>query len=489
MSTARYIDGNGYLLIQGCPVSSFGVFDYSAAQVGEENGDPMRIVKVYRPESAVKDPELINSLKTVPIIDDHDYLNGDPDAAEDAGMAPEEKGIDGVITENLFYESPWLKADLKIFSRRLQQAIKKGKRDLSLGYVAKFTHAPGVFNGEPYEYVQTEMRGNHIALVDEARVSGARVLDGLVFDSMRFDITPSKHAKDNIMDPEDIKETGDNQGLAELLPALQELLPKLQAAVAAEAGADPNAADPNAADPAAAPAADPNAATATKPEDNTDPNAAPAEPAAAAAAPAAGEGFDLGAACAMLEELLPKLKAKAGEAAPAAPATGDNHELSVDNNDPNKKPEGDGIQGIAEPGTASDPKLNVDNKDGEVGSKASPGPSAGKHENGPVGDAAMKNLYADIAQREKLYSQLSPVVGVFDHSMMTANEVAAYGVQKLKLPAVKGQERVALDSYFAGRKAVESTATAQAAPQFSVKAGDSAGTTSPEMSAYLNGSK
>lgn len=490
MSTARYIDGNGYLLIQGCPISSFGVFDYSAAQVGDESGDPMRLVKVFRPESAVNDPDLIESLKHVPVIDDHDYLNGDPEASDDAGMAPEEKGVDGIITDNLFYESPWLRADLKIFSRRLQQAIKKGKRDLSLGYVCKFAHAPGVFNGEPYEYVQTEMRGNHIALVDEARVSGARVLDGLVFDSMRFDLTPSKNAKGNIMDPDKNTETGDNQGLAELLPMLQALLPKLEAAVAAEAGGDPAAASAEG-DPAAA-SADPAAAAdpVSTPEDNTDPAAAAAANAdPAAAGGAQGETFDLGAACTMLEQLLPKLREKAGMGAAAATGA-DNHELAVDNDDPTKKPEGDAVQGLAETGEKHDPQLAVDETNGETGSKASPGPAAGKNENGHVGDAAMKNLYADIAQREKLYSQISGVVGAFDHSQMTAAEVAAYGAKKLGLTVAKGQERIALDSYFAGRKSNEKAATATNPAQTQVKAGDRAGNLSAEMSAYLTpGSK
>ena len=39
MQTAREIDKNGFLTIMGCPISSFGIFDYSAGQVGLD-GDP-----------------------------------------------------------------------------------------------------------------------------------------------------------------------------------------------------------------------------------------------------------------------------------------------------------------------------------------------------------------------------------------------------------------------------------------------------------------
>src|ERR1700744_6538381 len=161
-SSAQFQDSNGYLLVKGCPVSSYGIFDYSAAQVGEteddNQGDINRIVKVFRPQASIEDPELIKSLELVPVIDEHDYLNGDPDATDDDGMAPEEKGVDGVMTGNVYFEDPWLKADLKIFSRRLQKAIRQGKKDLSLGYMSRFVYSPGEYKGQPYEYIQTNMR-------------------------------------------------------------------------------------------------------------------------------------------------------------------------------------------------------------------------------------------------------------------------------------------------------------------------------------------
>jgi len=70
MPTAREVDKNGFLMVKGCPISSFGIFDYSAGQLGLD-GDPSRIVKVHRPESAVSDPEAIASFMNVPLINDH----------------------------------------------------------------------------------------------------------------------------------------------------------------------------------------------------------------------------------------------------------------------------------------------------------------------------------------------------------------------------------------------------------------------------------
>jgi len=60
-------------------------------------------------------------------------------------------------------------------------------------------------------------------------------------------------------------------------------------------------------------------------------------------------------------------------------------------------------------------------------------------------------LVSSIADRDALASKLSGFVGTFDHSRMTVQAVAEYGVKKLRVPAQKGSERIALDAYLHGR--------------------------------------
>lgn len=457
--SAQQKDENGFLLIKGCPISSYGIFDYGAGQVGETEGDPMRVVKVFRPESAVRDPDLISSLKSMPFIDDHDYLNGNPDATEDEGMAPEEKGIDGVITDNVYYAEPWLKADLKIFSRRLQKAVDEGKKDLSLGYNCKFTHSPGTWRGQPYEYVQTDMRGNHIALVDEARVPGARVLDGRVFDSMRLDITPSNNRTEKSMDEE-------------LKALLQKLLPLLQRAAGGgtEAGAEGGQEQEH------------------------------EEPGAEAGAEGGNEGgeaeeFSLEDACHMLDELLPQLKAKAGVGAEKG-ADGENTEdrhgkdgegkETADNEEMEEedKETGDAVEGLEEGGDKPDLKVvesGNPNPDGKEGGKTGEGPRKGIA--GVTGDSALRAMYADVAQRDALYAKVSREVGAFDHKRMTAADVALYGAKKLGLThSGPKSARIALDAYFMGKKKQPATTT-------KTHTADSAFGQSNELDAWLNGGK
>jgi len=60
-------------------------------------------------------------------------------------------------------------------------------------------------------------------------------------------------------------------------------------------------------------------------------------------------------------------------------------------------------------------------------------------------------LFAALADRDVLAKKLSGFVGAFDSSAMTPKQVAAYGVKKLGIPSVKGQERIALDAWMHGR--------------------------------------
>lgn len=448
--SAQYIDSNGFLLVKACPCSRPGIFEYSAAQCGEteaeNHGDPNRIVNVYRPEAAVNDPEFIESLKHVPLIDDHEFMLGDTSAIEDADdvSAPEEKGVEGVMTDNVYYNAPWLKADIKIFSRRLQKAIKAGKKDLSLGYLSKFEYAPGEYQGQKYDYIQTNMRGNHIALVDEGRVSGARVLDGLVFDSMGFDVpsTSNNHKPESIKMDEDLKAK-----LAALLPELEAMCGKVNTS---------------------------NEPVIEGDESEVTLNEHERE---------AGAEEGVEEVIARLEAMIAQLKEGAG--AKAEHAAAEEGEVKIGDEDEEKSEDSDDVEKTADEIdglTKSDtsPQLDLEGKPDETKVKAPKGPAAGEHK---TGDAALRAVYADIADRDALAKRLSKHIGTFDHSRMTSAEVGVYGAQKLGMKNVtKASARVALDAYLLGaEKASKKTASA-------VITGDSASAgMSDDMRKYLNG--
>jgi len=482
--SAREQDENGFVSVKGCPISSFGIFEYSAAQLGMP-GDPNRIVNVFRPESAVSDPATIDSFKNVPFIVDHEMLSGFD--GDNETESPDQYGVDGVLTSGVYYEAPWLKGDLRIFSRRAQRALESGKKDLSLGYTCDFEVKSGVFNGKTYEAVQTNMRGNHIALVDQGRVPGARVLDGrsVVYDHLSFDVRPSK--KDDDMKVNRKAADTAVEKLKALLPALEQFLNEEATEPAHQAGAEGEGAEGSEGAGAAAAAAAPaEGAEGTEGDESEGAGMAGAEGAEGAGGESATAGTeqdctDVEQAIAQVEQILAELKAACGtgggnEGQSGADDVEGLQESNVEGAGGSFDESGEEGASAADEGEGSAAPTN--------GGKASAGPAAGKHEGA---DSAVRRFYADLAAKDRLYNRLSAVVGAFDHAAMDAHQVAAYGVRKLGIKAVKGQERVALDGYLTGHEKANA-ANKQRMQRASGKAADSATQAAEsEVGAYIKG--
>lgn len=178
MPTARKMDDNGYISIEDNPISRSGVFQYLGASIGAPN--PEAIYNVYRPAEELADPECIASFKLIPIVDDHTFLG-----PSEEGLTPaEKKGVHGTVGETVAFRDGVLYANLKIFSEGLADLIQDGKKDLSLGYRCDYEQVAGIFAGQAYQYVQRNLRGNHLALVDEARCNVAVLDSRITYDHL-----------------------------------------------------------------------------------------------------------------------------------------------------------------------------------------------------------------------------------------------------------------------------------------------------------------
>jgi hypothetical protein len=211
--SARKIDVNGWFSVRDNPLSKVGVFPYLGSSIGAP--EPDRIYMVYRPEEELASPETVESFKLLPWTDDHAML-GDP--ADDPSLIPgEQKGIHGVVGEEVYYADRTLWGNLKVFSERLADLIEAGKKELSLGFRCVYDFTAGVFEGQPYDVIQRHIRGNHLALVKEGRMGpGVAVLDHMKFS---FD------AKDIEMEPENKTEDAEGEmTLADFKAAMPLLL-------------------------------------------------------------------------------------------------------------------------------------------------------------------------------------------------------------------------------------------------------------------------
>lgn len=189
-ATQRVEDINGWFEIKNNPISKVGVFPYTGASIGAP--EPDKIYKVFRSAEELSHPDCIDSFKLLPWVDDHTMLG-----ASVEGLTPaEEKGIQGVTGEEVYFKDDVLFSNLKLFSEAMANLIEAGKEELSCGYRCVYKFIPGVYNGERYDAIQCEIRGNHLALVDEGRMGpDVAVMDGFTFtiDSKEFTKMPAEN--------------------------------------------------------------------------------------------------------------------------------------------------------------------------------------------------------------------------------------------------------------------------------------------------------
>lgn len=169
--SARTVDGNGFVTVEGNPISKEGVYDYLGSEVPGYPGGPNDIVKVYRPASELSAQETIDSFKLMPFINNHTWLG-------DEGTDPGELPMSGMTGEQVYWDPPYLRSNIRWFSSEIKDALDSGKLELSPAYKWDVYHKPGVFEGQPYQYVQRNLRGNHLALIDTGRTGeDVKVMD------------------------------------------------------------------------------------------------------------------------------------------------------------------------------------------------------------------------------------------------------------------------------------------------------------------------
>lgn len=201
----KKIDTAGMWTYEGNPITRAGVFLYSGKAI-DGNGslglDPQKLYPVLRPyEELLKAAESFNGK---PIINDHEMIGTVEELTK-----PDEKNIGGTIynVRPSQDQEGLIVADMTIFSDEIQQLVSSGKRELSCGYWCKYRPEVGTYNGQRYEFVQYDLEGNHIAIVDNGRMgSGVRVFDAkektLVFDSMEM---PKMKNKKQTLDADELR--------------------------------------------------------------------------------------------------------------------------------------------------------------------------------------------------------------------------------------------------------------------------------------------
>lgn len=151
----RQKDSNGYLIIKNNPIAKAGVFEYLESEV-VVGGSSDKIVKVCRTFDDLVSKK--DAFAKKPIILSHKWIGTD------------RNDVDGAVSDLVTENDPYLVADLIIYNPQLIKAIEDKKIvELSPGYECTFIEQEGVYNNEPYNYLQVLNNVNHIAVVNEGR--------------------------------------------------------------------------------------------------------------------------------------------------------------------------------------------------------------------------------------------------------------------------------------------------------------------------------
>lgn len=167
----KQVDKNDFWFIENNPITKVGVYPYLGKQISQDC-EPDKIYYVLRPKEELFRKETLDSLRLIPLIDGHTMIGKD-------FTAPEDKGLDGTLGDNVSHDTDTIYNDLKIISNKMKEEIQNGKKELSLGYFCRYDKQPGTYKGQRYDYVQRDIIANHLALVDKGRMGA----DVRVYDS------------------------------------------------------------------------------------------------------------------------------------------------------------------------------------------------------------------------------------------------------------------------------------------------------------------
>ena len=146
----------GFLICRNVPIARTGEQKYLRRDIDPESNSNEEVTLI-REEKEVFDPAAIASFEGKPVTNNHpnELLKADDVRFFERGHAQNVRRGEGEFSD-------YLVADLHIHDAELIEAVKNGKREISCGYNYVCEERDGKF-------YQTNLRGNHVAVVDKAR--------------------------------------------------------------------------------------------------------------------------------------------------------------------------------------------------------------------------------------------------------------------------------------------------------------------------------
>ena len=161
----REKDANGFLHVKNCHCTKVQIAQYLGCEISKDL-EADKVYNVFRPEEELNKAETIQSLNGVPLqLEHHD----------DTAEKPAQYTRIGATGTDAVFEYPYLSNSLHFFNQKAIDLIESGEKcELSIGYDCEIHKEPGEFEGVPYDFVQRNIKIQHVALVECGR-AGADV--------------------------------------------------------------------------------------------------------------------------------------------------------------------------------------------------------------------------------------------------------------------------------------------------------------------------
>jgi len=160
--SARHRDENGFLHVMDNPVTREQVAEYYGHEIPGWEALGLtadRIYRMYRPADELR--KAAESINRLPIYLQHQ----DVDARH-----PEKGQIIGSMGSDGHFDGTFLRVSLCFIDEAAIELIEaRDMVELSLAYFYRPDMTPGTWQGHEYDGIMREIRGNHLALVDEGR--------------------------------------------------------------------------------------------------------------------------------------------------------------------------------------------------------------------------------------------------------------------------------------------------------------------------------
>ena len=165
---------DGYL-VADARIARIGIQLYRGSEADPENAHGQRdtaVVRVLRPEAEVFSTDALASFAHRPVTNDH--------PAESVSAKNWKTHSVGMTGADIARDRDFVRVPMVVMDQATIADVQAGKRELSCGYTCDLKWEPGVTaDGQAYDAIQTNIRGNHLAIVSAGRAGiNCRLGDG-----------------------------------------------------------------------------------------------------------------------------------------------------------------------------------------------------------------------------------------------------------------------------------------------------------------------